>query len=80
MVTTEQGPSPVPPTLFEAVGPSVDDWEKYLRNMSEGLDEEEQPETSANIFLQVNQVILSIFYSLLSQGSQGLSQHQAHSL
>ncbi len=35
---TEQGPSPDPPALFKEVGPSVDDWEKYLKNMAEDLD------------------------------------------
>ncbi|XP_042353454.1 uncharacterized protein prss56 [Plectropomus leopardus] len=34
----EQGPSPAPPALFRDVGPSVDDWEKYLRNIAEDLD------------------------------------------
>ncbi|XP_032388169.1 uncharacterized protein prss56 isoform X1 [Etheostoma spectabile] len=38
VVPTDQGPSPVPPALFREVGPSVDDWEKYLRNMAEDLD------------------------------------------
>lgn len=37
---TEQGPSPVPPALFREVGPSVEDWEKYLRNLSEDLDKQ----------------------------------------
>lgn len=40
VVPTEQGPSPVPPALFKEVGPSVDDWEKYLRNMAEDLDKQ----------------------------------------
>ncbi|XP_051256762.1 serine protease 56 isoform X2 [Dicentrarchus labrax] len=40
VVPTEQGPSPVPPALFREVGPSVDDWEKYLRNMAEDLDKQ----------------------------------------
>lgn len=38
MVPTEQGPSPVPPALFREVGPSVDDWEKYLSGMAEDQD------------------------------------------
>nr|XP_046264812.1 serine protease 56 [Scatophagus argus] len=38
VVPTEQGASPVPPAIFREVGPSVDDWEKYLRNMAEDLD------------------------------------------
>ncbi|XP_044075109.1 uncharacterized protein prss56 isoform X1 [Siniperca chuatsi] len=38
VVPTEQGPPPVPPALFGEVGPSVDDWEKYLRNMAEDMD------------------------------------------
>nr|XP_040028309.1 serine protease 56 isoform X1 [Gasterosteus aculeatus aculeatus] len=38
VVPTEQGPSPVPPALFREVGPSVDDWEKYLSGMAEDQD------------------------------------------
>jgi len=37
---TEQGPSPVPPALFREVGPSVEDWEKYLRDMAEDLEQQ----------------------------------------
>ncbi|XP_035861515.1 serine protease 56 isoform X2 [Sander lucioperca] len=48
VVPTEQGPSPVPPALFREVGPSVDDWEKYLRNMAEDLDKQ-HTDTSTDI-------------------------------
>ncbi|XP_076601722.1 uncharacterized protein prss56 [Chaetodon auriga] len=48
VVPTEQGPSPVPPALFREVGPSVDDWEKYLRNMAEDLDKQ-HPDTTTDI-------------------------------
>ncbi|XP_037314704.2 uncharacterized protein prss56 [Pungitius pungitius] len=40
VVPTEQGPSPVAPALFREVGPSVDDWEKYLSSMAEDQDQE----------------------------------------
>ncbi|XP_070774901.1 serine protease 56 [Enoplosus armatus] len=48
VVPTERGPSPVPPALFREVGPSVDDWEKYLRNMAEDLDKQ-HTDTSTDI-------------------------------
>lgn len=34
------GPAPVPPALFNNVGPSVEEWEKYLREISDSLDEQ----------------------------------------
>ncbi|TKS79927.1 Serine protease 56 [Collichthys lucidus] len=40
VVPTEEGPSPARPALFREVGPSVDDWEEYLRNMAEDLDKQ----------------------------------------
>ena len=49
VVPEEQGPSPVPPALFEEVGPLVDDWEKYLRDMAEDLDKQ-YTETSTDIY------------------------------
>lgn len=36
----DQGPPPVPPAVFREVGPSVDDWEKYLRKLSDDLDKQ----------------------------------------
>ncbi|XP_038575306.1 serine protease 56 [Micropterus salmoides] len=48
VVPIEQGPSPVPPALFREVGPSVDDWEKYLRNTAEDLDKQHS-DTSTDI-------------------------------
>lgn len=64
VVPTEQGPSPVPPVLFREVGPSVDDWEKYLKDMAEDPDQQ-HTDTSTdisstttrhedNLFLQVD--------------------------
>lgn len=56
MVPTEQGPSPVPPALFREVGPSVDDWEKYLRNVAEDLEKQNtdtQRGQEENLFSQV---------------------------
>ncbi|KAM4550899.1 uncharacterized protein prss56 isoform 2-T2 [Odontesthes bonariensis] len=36
----EQSPSHPPPALFRDVGPSVEDWEKYLRNMADDMDKQ----------------------------------------
>ena len=67
VVPTEQGPSPAPPALFGEVGPSVDDWEKYLRNVAEDLDKRSGTSTEASsiptrqedkLFLQVDPGIL----------------------
>ncbi|XP_029309182.1 serine protease 56 [Cottoperca gobio] len=57
VVPTNQGPSPVPPSLFREVGPSVDDWERYLRNMAEDLDKQHTDTSTPtrqedNLFLQ----------------------------
>lgn len=57
----EPGPSPLPPAIFREVGPSVDDWEEYLRKMSDDLekqhtstDSNSEPTTQEdNLFLQV---------------------------
>ncbi|KAG7214710.1 hypothetical protein INR49_010602 [Caranx melampygus] len=59
VVPEEQSPSSLAPALFKEVGPLVDDWEKYLRNMAEDLDKQ-HTDTSTdmssrqehNIFLQ----------------------------
>ncbi|XP_040911120.1 serine protease 56 [Toxotes jaculatrix] len=48
VVPEEQGPAPVPPALFKEVGPLVEDWEKYLRNMAEDLDKQ-HTDTSTDI-------------------------------
>lgn len=61
VVPTEPGPSPVPPAIFREVGPSVDDWERYLRKMSDDLDKQHTSTDSYttptrqedNLFLQV---------------------------
>lgn len=34
------GPAPVPPAVFNNVRPSVEEWEKYLREISDDLDEQ----------------------------------------
>ncbi|KAK5859896.1 hypothetical protein PBY51_021415 [Eleginops maclovinus] len=61
VVPMQQGLSPVPPSLFREVGPSVDDWEKYLRNIAEDLDKQQNDKTTDistpkrqenNLFLQ----------------------------
>lgn len=67
----QQAPFHTPPALFRDVGPSLDDWEKYLRNVADDLNGEQQTdgftETSTtrrledDLFLQVNcRVKLSI--------------------
>ncbi|XP_041848244.1 serine protease 56 [Melanotaenia boesemani] len=40
VMPAKQGPSHAPPALFRDVGPSVDDWEKYLRNMADDMDKQ----------------------------------------
>lgn len=40
VASAEPGPSLVPPDIFREVGPSVDDWEKYLTTMSDDLDKQ----------------------------------------
>ncbi|XP_030607411.1 uncharacterized protein prss56 [Archocentrus centrarchus] len=47
-VPAEQCPPPVPPVLFRDVGASVDDWEKYLRNMADDMDKQ-NPDTFTDI-------------------------------
>lgn len=44
----EQGPSTVPLGLFQEVGPLVDDWEKYLKDLAESLDKQ-NTDTSVDI-------------------------------
>ncbi|XP_071348447.1 uncharacterized protein prss56 isoform X2 [Trachinotus anak] len=48
VVPEEESPSPAPPALFKEVGPLVDDWEKYLRNMAEDLGKQHS-DTSTDI-------------------------------
>ncbi|MED6292649.1 hypothetical protein CHARACLAT_002591 [Characodon lateralis] len=38
----KQDPSHAPPALFRHVGPSVDEWEEYLRNIADDIDEHHQ--------------------------------------
>ncbi|KAM6918192.1 uncharacterized protein prss56 [Xenentodon cancila] len=40
VMSPEQAPSTTPPALFRDVGPSLDEWEKYLRSMADNMDEE----------------------------------------
>ncbi|XP_014898099.1 serine protease 56 isoform X1 [Poecilia latipinna] len=37
-----QDPPHAPPSLFRHVGPSVDEWEEYLRNMADDMDKQHQ--------------------------------------
>lgn len=57
MEPTKPGPSPVPPAVFSNVGPSVKEWEKYLRKISDDLDEQgtsEPTRQEVTLFSQVN--------------------------
>lgn len=56
----------LPPALFRDVGPSVDDWEEYLRDMADDLDKQHEAastdisrtkENEDNIFLQVQNIL-----------------------
>ncbi|XP_031710957.1 uncharacterized protein prss56 isoform X1 [Anarrhichthys ocellatus] len=70
VVPTEQGPSPVPPALFREVGPSVDDWEKYLRGMAEDLDKQHtdtSTDTSTTPTTQENKLFLQTQDSSIHQ-------------
>ncbi|XP_034558805.1 uncharacterized protein prss56 [Notolabrus celidotus] len=67
---TGQGPSPTLPALFRDVGPSVDDWEKYLRGMAEDLDHQQSdtfPDTSSTTTRQENVLFLQTEDSSLHQ-------------
>ncbi|XP_035803436.2 uncharacterized protein prss56 [Amphiprion ocellaris] len=65
VVPAEQSPSPAPPALFRDVGPLVDDWEKYLRNMADDMDKQPSATFTAvsspakrqedNLFLQTQE-------------------------
>lgn len=53
------GPAPVPPAVFNNVGSSVEEWEKYLRKISDDLDDQSSStgttRTQENkLFSQVN--------------------------
>lgn len=53
------GPAPVPPAAFNNVGSSVEEWEKYLRKISDDLDDQRSStgitRTQENkLFSQVN--------------------------
>lgn len=65
MFPEKQSPSADPPALFREVGPLVDDWEKYLRDLAEDLDEWDNsstpPRQEDKLFLQVE---LSKMYAL----------------
>lgn len=62
----KSGPAPVPPAVFNNVGSSVEEWEKYLRKISDDLDNQS---SSAGItgtqedklFSQVNRFFFLFF-------------------
>ncbi|CAJ1072119.1 uncharacterized protein prss56 [Xyrichtys novacula] len=54
VVPTAQGPSPALPALFREVGPSVGDWEKYLSNIAEDLDNQHSTDISLLTMRQEN--------------------------
>lgn len=66
----EQDAIAAAPALFKEVGPLVDDWEKYLRNLAEDLDKQ-HTDTSTDIssthktqeddiFLQVHCLVVDL--------------------
>lgn len=64
---TKPGPSPVPPAIFSNVGPSVEEWEKYLRKISDDLDEQRTSEPirqEDTLFSQVNRSLTWVFIAL----------------
>ncbi|XP_054888695.1 uncharacterized protein prss56 [Poeciliopsis prolifica] len=42
VIPAAQDPPHAPPSLFRHVGPSVDEWEEYLRNMADDMDKKHQ--------------------------------------
>ncbi|XP_027877310.1 uncharacterized protein prss56 isoform X1 [Xiphophorus couchianus] len=80
MIPAAQDPPHAPPSLFRHVGPSVDEWEEYLRNMADDMDKQHQTrmtDTSStpksdeeNIFQQTQdswvQQLAGQFQSLIS--------------
>lgn len=67
VMPTEQG---LPPALFRDVGPSVADWEDYLKDMADDMDQQHKAGSTDisktkrnedNLFLQVP-FIESLFY------------------
>lgn len=67
MEPTKPGPSPVPPAVFSNVGPSVKEWEKYLRKISDDLDEQRTSEPTRQedtLFSQVNRSLTWVFMAL----------------
>ncbi|KAM8851302.1 uncharacterized protein prss56 isoform 2-T2 [Spinachia spinachia] len=70
VVPTEQGPSPVAPDLFREVGPSVDDWEKYLSGMAEDQDQDltdTSPDVSTTPTVQEDKLFLQTQDSSIHQ-------------
>lgn len=64
----EPDASLTPPALFKKVGPLVEDWEKYLRNLAEDMDKHHTDSSTAtsstqrtqedDIFLQVHCLVV----------------------
>lgn len=55
----KSGPAPVPPAVLNDVGPSVEEWEQHLREISDNLENQnfstEIKRTQEDkLFLQVN--------------------------
>lgn len=67
------GPAPVPPAVFNSVGPSVEEWEKYLRKISDDLDEQrsstETTRQEDKLFSQVNCFQTQILVTLYGVGT-----------
>lgn len=57
----DKGSSQVLPAFFRGLGPSVDDWKKYLQSLAEDLDKQQSVMSSTMrqedlLFLQVKSI------------------------
>ncbi|XP_047446024.1 serine protease 56 [Mugil cephalus] len=71
VVPVEHDTSPAPPALFRDVGPSVDDWEKYLRNMA-GDSDKQDSDTSTDVSSAQRRQEDSIFSQMQDSSVQQL--------
>lgn len=65
MVPEKQSSPPLPPALFREVGPLVEDWEKYLRDMAEGADNPHSDTSTGQEdidFLQVHRLVINFHH------------------
>ncbi|KAM4727488.1 uncharacterized protein prss56 [Anableps anableps] len=70
VIPAAQDPSHAPPALFRYVGPSVDEWEEYLRNMADDMDKHHQTgitDISSTIKSDEEKIFLQTQDSLVQQ-------------